>query len=62
MEGQDPSRVSVTIRYTGVKLTVFLSREGEPHELQGAYVYLGSDASTYTTGANMIVDGGYSAP
>ncbi|KAH7122016.1 hypothetical protein B0J13DRAFT_485072 [Dactylonectria estremocensis] len=39
-----------------------LGREGEPHELQGAYVYLGSDASTYTTGANMIVDGGYSAP
>lgn len=38
------------------------SREGEPHELQGAFLYLASDSSTYTTGANLLVDGGYSAP
>ncbi|KAM0424628.1 hypothetical protein ACHAPT_010154 [Fusarium lateritium] len=37
-------------------------REGEPHELQGAYLYLASDASTYATGANFVIDGGYSAP
>ncbi|KAJ4267465.1 Sorbose reductase sou1 [Fusarium torreyae] len=37
-------------------------REGEPHELQGIYLYLASDASTYTTGANFAVDGGYTAP
>ncbi|EFX04738.1 short-chain dehydrogenase/reductase [Grosmannia clavigera kw1407] len=39
-----------------------LGREGEPHELQGAFVYLASDLSTYTTGSNIVVDGGYSVP
>ncbi|KAJ4125035.1 Sorbose reductase sou1 [Fusarium equiseti] len=39
-----------------------MGREGEPHELQGAYLFLASDASTYATGANFIIDGGYSAP
>jgi sorbose reductase len=27
--------------------------------LKGVYLYLASDASTYTTGADIIVDGGY---
>ncbi|KAK4944388.1 Sorbose reductase sou1 [Elasticomyces elasticus] len=39
-----------------------MGREGEPIELVGAYLYLASDASTYTTGTDIIVDGGYCAP
>ncbi|SCU91876.1 LAMI_0E07712g1_1 [Lachancea mirantina] len=38
-----------------------LGREGLPEELVGAYLYLASDASTYTTGSDIIVDGGYCA-
>ncbi|KAI2633874.1 short chain dehydrogenase [Xylaria nigripes] len=39
-----------------------MGREGEPGELKGAYLYLASDASSYTTGTDIIVDGGYCAP
>jgi sorbose reductase len=39
-----------------------MGREGEAHELKGAYLYLASDASSYTTGADIIVDGGYALP
>jgi NAD(P)-dependent dehydrogenase (short-subunit alcohol dehydrogenase family) len=35
---------------------------GEPADLVGAYSYLASDASRWTTGSAMVVDGGYSAP
>ncbi len=38
-----------------------LGRSGESKELKGAYVYLISDASTYTTGSDLIIDGGYCA-
>ncbi len=36
-----------------------MGRPGLAKELKGAYVYLVSDASTYTTGADLLVDGGY---
>ncbi|KAJ5651702.1 hypothetical protein N7507_009128 [Penicillium longicatenatum] len=36
-----------------------LRRDGDPRELKGAYLYLASDASTYTTGSDIVVDGGY---
>ena len=35
---------------------------GAPTDLVGAYSYLASDASRWTTGSSIVVDGGYSAP
>ena len=36
-------------------------RMGEPEELMPAILYLASGASGYTTGSDVVVDGGYSA-
>lgn len=36
-----------------------LRRLGSPDELQGAVIYLASDASTFTTGTDIVVDGGF---
>jgi NAD(P)-dependent dehydrogenase (short-subunit alcohol dehydrogenase family) len=38
-----------------------MHRYGEIDELAGALLYLASDASTFTTGSIMIIDGGYTS-
>ncbi|OUM54074.1 hypothetical protein BVG19_g3418 [[Candida] boidinii] len=38
-----------------------MGRLGLPKELVGAYLFLASDASTYATGTDIIIDGGYTS-
>ncbi|KAG7193616.1 putative diacetyl reductase [(R)-acetoin forming] 2 [Scheffersomyces spartinae] len=46
------------IKSTWYQLTA-KGRQGTPKELVGAYLYLASDAANFTTGTDIIVDGGY---
>jgi NAD(P)-dependent dehydrogenase (short-subunit alcohol dehydrogenase family) len=39
-----------------------MGRLGQPEELTGLYLYLASEASSYMTGSDIVIDGGYSCP
>ena len=39
-----------------------LGRQGDTKEIKGLYLYLASDASTYTMGSDILIGGGYTLP
>ena len=48
-------------KYQAFVSKVPMGRWGELHEITGAALFLASDASSYMTGASLIVDGGWTA-
>lgn len=54
--GAAPSVVNEAYRMTP------LGRQGHTKEIKGLYLYLASDASSYMTGSDVLIDGGYVLP
>lgn len=45
---------------TELKKRIPMNRIGQPKEVAGTVVFLASDAASYITGQNIVIDGGYS--
>ena len=51
-------RTEMTSRIDPAHLDIPLGRPGDPEDVAGTIVFLASDASAFTTGAEFVVDGG----
>lgn len=55
------SKTSPDIKEKWFELTP-MKRNADARELKGIFLYLASDASTFTTGSDFVIDGGYCCP
>jgi gluconate 5-dehydrogenase len=59
--GPFPSDKAPAAMVERLKTKLPMKRMGRPHELKGAIVFLASDASSFLTGQNLAIDGGWTA-
>lgn len=59
--GPFPSEKAPPEMVERLKTKLPMQRMGQPHELKGALLLLASDAGSYVTGQNLLIDGGWTA-
>ncbi|WP_419197177.1 SDR family NAD(P)-dependent oxidoreductase [Mycolicibacterium austroafricanum] len=59
LPGWFPSEMTDTLAIEAIEQRLVMGRMGEPAELAAALVFLASDASSYMTGSELTVDGGF---
>jgi gluconate 5-dehydrogenase len=59
--GPFPSEKAPAVMVERLTTKLPMKRMGRPHELKGAIVFLASDASSFMTGQDLTIDGGWTA-